>query len=151
MSIGSKFSPEINRVVDTTKIDLHHAGLWLRDYRSESKNLPDLAIDLILDYLKTERFPDPKVLQVELCDFGLFPSQEYTRKLVKRLWTELIDQQGLHHGAKYQRTSCTNASSSKVCTSNGASGSYRHYDDYYSRNSSYSGGYSSYSRSQANS
>lgn len=143
-SVARRFDSALNRVIDMKKIDLKRLDKWLHDYLS-SKRVHEfkLIIDLLIDFLKSERFPDPKVVQCGLAEYNLL-SSEKIKRLMRRLWVQLYElecESQSTHSAKYQKTSTTNGSSDKLSASN----SYHHgYSDYYGYNSH------SYQNHQAN-
>lgn len=108
-----KFDAILNSVIDTQKINLKSLEEWLREkLKKNSFSHHDLMTDLIVDYIGSEKYPDPKVLQCELADFGLLDSEQ-VKRLTSRVWHYLTDQQENYHNSKHRKTS----DSSKVSTS----------------------------------
>lgn len=125
--------PYLLDVVDTYKIDLNMIRKRIREYLRE-KNEPrfEFITDLILDYLKSERFPDAKVMQCDLQDIGLI-SQDKAKKLIARLWDEMVEFD-MTHREKYQRTSTSNEPLRRVGTSSSSFSCQRSFDSDYQSN-----------------
>lgn len=66
-----------------------------------NKKISRLAIDLITDFLRAERYPDPKVMQIELSSMGLYRESQ-CRRLLRDLWSELLDEQESAPTKKYK-------------------------------------------------
>lgn len=116
-SCSTKFDAILNCAVDTQKINLKYTEEWLRDkLKKHSFSHYDLMTDLIVDYIQSERYPDPKVLQCEIADYGLLSLNE-VKQLIRRVWINLTDQQEAFQKAKYRKVSDSNSSSSKLSTS----------------------------------
>lgn len=115
-----KFDPILDKVVDTHKIDLELIKYWIREHPKLRKHVQesDLMIDLIMDYLETERYPDAKVLQGELAEFR-FLKYEYLKRLMGELWHELLclQEMSTSHSSKYQKTITPSGSTAKISTS----------------------------------
>lgn len=117
-----KFDAILDEVIDTQKIDFKHVRRWLRDYiadKQRNHDYLDLVTDLIVDYLKKERFPDAKVIQCEIADFG-FLGSDNSKKLMRRLWSLMNDLQcevELQNASKYRKASLSSGSTTKISTS----------------------------------
>lgn len=117
-----KFDAILNCSIDTLKINLKTLEEWLRErLRTNSFSHHDLMTDLIVDFIGSERYPDPKVLQCDLADFGLLDSEQ-VKRLMSRVWYHLIDQQENYHNSKHRKTSdsskLSTSSDSHPCTNN---------------------------------
>ena len=117
-----KFDASLNDVVDTERINLTTIECLLIKYlEHKCPDSKELIVDLILHFLKSERFPDPKTLQCEIADFKFLNANE-TKKLITLLWQELLVQQRRDNSgpsAKYLKASSSSGnSSSRISTSN---------------------------------
>lgn len=131
-----KFDLILNNDVDTQRIDLKKIECWLKVYfknfkisylndnkisNKQSKIIPDLITDLILDFLRSERYPDAQVLQCSLNDLGVLSLSE-GKKLMKHLWDTLLDEQASPSSKKTKlMKDSTNSTFSKVYNNNGFS------------------------------
>lgn len=107
----------MEQFVDIQEVRLKNIEDWIRKEYLKGKHECDLITDLIIDYLSSERFPDPKSLGCELADYG-FLSPIEVKKLVSQLWLQLKREQSIYqerttttHNAKYLKTSNHSGSS----------------------------------------
>lgn len=130
MSKRHKVDPRLDKLVDSRKLDLRDTKAWLRNSKLIDH---ELVLDLIIDHLRSERYPDPRTLQCELIDLGI-ANPTNLRRLIRRLWGHLAEIQDSSHTSKYQRTStaCNSRVSSSVYSHSSYSQSYT-----YSHNSSF--------------
>jgi len=119
-----KFDVLLDQVIDTHKIDLRNIQTWLYDYLYKKKRITQFQLisDLIIDYLKAEQFPDAKVIQCELADYGIL-SEVRVQSLMRKLWDELLDDQLNNRSSKYQKISTPRGSTTKISSSSGSSSS----------------------------
>ena len=116
-----RYDAIFDKVVDSCKINVHRVEDWLHGYLMDKYQLKkfdvDLVTDLITDYLKSERYPDPKVMQCELADYGVLTTDR-ARRLMRKLWYELIvlieNEDAFLPSTKYLKTSTSSGSSSRV-------------------------------------
>lgn len=109
-----KFDAILNVVVDCEKIDLSLVKEILHEHLT---NEHTIMSDLIMDHIKRERYPDPKVLQCELNEFEFMGFDE-TKRLVAIIWSNMVDiQERFIQATKYRKT-YTNDSTSRVSTTN---------------------------------
>lgn len=97
-----KFDILLDRDIDINKIDIKRVAIWLdcyfeRHHARQSK----LIKDLILDFLKSERYPDAQVLQHSIIDLGII-CQTKLKKLMRNLWDSLLDEQDIKSVKKHK-------------------------------------------------
>lgn len=130
MSRQPRFEQRPNRKpIESRKLDLRRVKQWL----SDSKNLTQekLIIELIIDHLRTEKYPDGKTLQCELTDLRI-ESPRTIERLVRKLWDHLeAEQDWAGHSAKYQKTSTDCGSRVATGFHSQNSYSYRHHSEFY--------------------
>lgn len=129
-----KFDAILDKVIDTHKIDLRHTRSALHVHLEKNGvSECNLIIDLIIDYFRSERYPDAKVLQCELADMGLVNLSK-VKRIMRWLWFELLDQLDSNiQSDRYQRTTATSGSCTKATTGGYVSDS----NSYYSRGNYY--------------
>lgn len=112
-----KFSQTTDKVVDTRRLDFDLVTSKLLSHLKE-KNVEykEIITDLILDSLKNERYPDPKVIQCDLDDIGLC-TREKNRSLLRFLWDLLSGKscdRSQHHQLANQSSYYSSSSSSSA-------------------------------------
>lgn len=119
MSGAPKFDKSLDTIIHSRKLDLRHVERWLRE--SDLTN-SDLVIEFVMNHLRSHRYPDGKTLQCELSDLGATSSKS-ARRLVRKLWQRLAEEQDNTHSSKYQRTSTAHGSrvSSRASSSHNSS------------------------------
>lgn len=110
---SQKFEKILDTVVDSEKIDFSEIKKWLKYEFCEMMNSEaKLLIDLIIYFLRSEKYPDAKVLQLELADYHIL-SENRCKKLMKKLWCEILNQKYEPTRAnKYQKISSGSPSES---------------------------------------
>lgn len=97
-----KFDLILDRIVDTHKLDLRRIELWLSCYiENHQFEHPKIIIDLIMDNLRSEQYPDARVLQCSFIDLGI-PGQKKLVKFMRSLWNLLLDEQDEHISKKHK-------------------------------------------------
>ncbi|KAL8706707.1 MAG: hypothetical protein Q9201_000232 [Fulgogasparrea decipioides] len=91
----TKFPPEFNLKVDMKKVNVEVLKKWIAGRISEVLgNEDDVVIELCFNLLEGSRFPDIKVLQIQLTGF----LDKDTPKFCKDLWTLCLSAQSNPQG-----------------------------------------------------
>ncbi|KAL8734774.1 MAG: hypothetical protein Q9181_003059 [Wetmoreana brouardii] len=91
----TKFPPEFNLKVDMKKVNVEVLKKWIAGRISEVLgNEDDVVIELCFNLLEGSRFPDVKVLQIQLTGF----LDKDTPKFCKDLWTLCLSAQSSPQG-----------------------------------------------------
>lgn len=112
-----RFECMLDNVVDTLSIDLNVVKKKVSHYLREKNVIKfELITDLIFDYLRSEQYPDARVIQCDLEDIGLM-SHDRAKKLIAFLWNELLTYDS-EYKDKYKRPSTSSSTSMRVNTAN---------------------------------
>ncbi|KAI9878258.1 MAG: hypothetical protein M1830_001437 [Pleopsidium flavum] len=91
----TKFPPEFNQKVDMKKVNVEVMKKWIAGKISEILgNEDDVVIELCFNLLEGARFPDIKVLQIQLTGF----LDKDTARFCKELWTLCLSAQSNPQG-----------------------------------------------------
>ncbi|KAL8714869.1 MAG: hypothetical protein Q9220_001382 [cf. Caloplaca sp. 1 TL-2023] len=91
----TKFPPEFNQKVDMKKVNVEVMKKWIASKISEVLgNEDDVVIELCFNLLEGSRFPDIKVLQIQLTGF----LDKDTPRFCKELWTLCLSAQSNPQG-----------------------------------------------------
>ncbi|MCJ1485047.1 hypothetical protein MMC06_005220 [Schaereria dolodes] len=91
----TKFPPEFNQKVDMQKVNVEVMKKWIAGKISEILGSEDdVVIELCFNLLEGSRFPDIKVLQIQLTGF----LDKDTAKFCKELWSLCLSAQGNPQG-----------------------------------------------------
>ncbi|KAI9773249.1 MAG: hypothetical protein M1835_006181 [Candelina submexicana] len=91
----TKFPPEFNQKVDMKKVNVEVMKKWIAGKLSEILGSEDdVVIELCFNLLEGSRFPDIKVLQIQLTGF----LDKDTAKFCKELWTLCLSAQSNAQG-----------------------------------------------------
>lgn len=91
ITASGKFSSVLNHVVSMDELDIRSVErVLIKCMRTESLENGDFIMAMVMPSFRN-RFPDAKLIQVELDDLGLFDRQK-SRNLMRRFWSMLLDE-----------------------------------------------------------
>ncbi|GAB7341518.1 hypothetical protein MBLNU457_7737t1 [Dothideomycetes sp. NU457] len=91
----TKFPPEFDQKVDSTKVNFNVMKLWINEQLHEHMGIDDdIVKDLIVELIETVKYPDIKSLQIQLVGF----LDDKAAPFCKELWNLLLDAQASEQG-----------------------------------------------------